>query len=93
MALLVKLTSPGPVFYYQERVGLDNKKFKMIKFRTMVVQAKTQSETTWTVQNDPRVTSVGRILRKLSLDETPQFLTFYLGICQLLGPDRNALIL
>ncbi|EKR27144.1 undecaprenyl-phosphate glucose phosphotransferase [Leptospira interrogans serovar Bataviae str. L1111] len=86
MALLVKLTSPGPVFYYQERVGLDNKKFKMIKFRTMVVQAKTQSETTWTVQNDPRVTSVGRILRKLSLDETPQFFNVLFGDMSVVGP-------
>lgn len=74
------------MFYYQERVGLDNKKFKMIKFRTMVVQAKTQSETTWTVQNDPRVTSVGRILRKLSLDETPQFFNVLFGDMSVVGP-------
>ncbi|UYM83792.2 undecaprenyl-phosphate glucose phosphotransferase [Leptospira borgpetersenii] len=86
MALLVKLTSRGPVFYYQERVGLDNRKFKMIKFRTMVVQAKSQSETTWTVQNDPRVTSVGKILRKLSLDETPQFFNVLFGDMSVVGP-------
>ncbi|EMJ94921.1 undecaprenyl-phosphate glucose phosphotransferase [Leptospira alstonii] len=86
MALLVKLTSRGPVFYYQERVGLDNRKFKMIKFRTMVVQAKNQSETTWTVQNDPRVTSVGKILRKLSLDETPQFFNVLFGDMSVVGP-------
>lgn len=86
MALLVKLTSSGPVFYYQERVGLDNKKFNMIKFRTMVVQAKSQSETTWTIQNDPRVTSVGKILRKLSLDETPQFFNVLFGDMSVVGP-------
>lgn len=86
MALLVKLTSRGPVFYYQERVGLDHRKFKMIKFRTMVVQAKSQSETTWTVQNDPRVTSVGKILRKLSLDETPQFFNVLFGDMSVVGP-------
>ncbi|MDL5244561.1 undecaprenyl-phosphate glucose phosphotransferase [Leptospira weilii] len=86
MALLVKLTSRGPVFYYQERVGLDNRKFEMIKFRTMVVQAKSQSETTWTVQNDPRVTSVGKILRKLSLDETPQFFNVLFGDMSVVGP-------
>lgn len=86
MTLLIKLTSSGPVFYYQERVGLDNKQFKMIKFRTMVVQAKTQSETTWTVQNDPRVTRVGKILRKLSLDETPQFFNVLFGDMSVVGP-------
>ncbi|PJZ56590.1 undecaprenyl-phosphate glucose phosphotransferase [Leptospira barantonii] len=86
MALLVKLTSRGPVFYYQERVGLDNKKFNMIKFRTMVVQAKSQSETTWTIQNDPRVTTVGKILRKLSLDETPQFFNVLFGDMSVVGP-------
>lgn len=86
MALLIKLTSSGPVFYYQERVGLDNKKFNMIKFRTMVVQAKSQSETTWTIQNDPRVTSVGKILRKLSLDETPQFFNVLFGDMSVVGP-------
>lgn len=86
MALLVKLTSSGPVFYYQERVGLDHKKFKMIKFRTMVVQTQNQSETTWTVQNDPRVTGVGRILRKLSLDETPQFFNVLFGDMSVVGP-------
>src|SRR5690606_16832418 len=71
MALIIKLTSPGPIFHKQERVGLDNKKFQMLKFRTMFVQEKKDSDTKWTVENDPRVTKIGGILRKLSLDETP----------------------
>lgn len=86
MALLVKLSSRGPVFYLQERVGLDNKSFKMLKFRSMVVQEKSKSETTWTVQNDPRVTTIGKILRKTSLDETPQFFNVLLGDMSVVGP-------
>ncbi len=86
MAVLIKLSSRGPVFYPQERVGLDNKSFKMYKFRSMVVQEKSKSETTWTVQNDPRVTGIGRILRKTSLDETPQFFNVLLGDMSVVGP-------
>ncbi|PKA15085.1 undecaprenyl-phosphate glucose phosphotransferase [Leptospira haakeii] len=86
IALLIKLTSRGPVFYHQERVGLDNKSFKMLKFRSMVVQTKSQSETTWTVQNDPRVTGIGKILRKTSLDEIPQFFNVLLGDMSVVGP-------
>ncbi|GBF41984.1 bifunctional glycosyl transferase/glycosylepimerase [Leptospira ellinghausenii] len=86
IALLVKLTSNGPIFYKQERVGLDNKVFGMIKFRSMVVQAKEKSDTLWTVKDDPRVTPVGAILRKLSLDETPQFFNVLLGDMSVVGP-------
>ncbi|TGJ99375.1 undecaprenyl-phosphate glucose phosphotransferase [Leptospira semungkisensis] len=86
LAALIKLSSRGPVFYYQERVGLDNKSFKMIKFRSMVVQEKSKSETTWTIQNDPRVTTIGRILRKTSLDEIPQFFNVLLGDMSVVGP-------
>ncbi|TGK19234.1 undecaprenyl-phosphate glucose phosphotransferase [Leptospira fluminis] len=86
LAILVKLTSEGPVFYMQERVGLDNKSFRMIKFRSMVVQEKSRSETTWTVQNDPRVTKIGKIMRKTSLDETPQFFNVLLGDMSVVGP-------
>ncbi|EQA37699.1 undecaprenyl-phosphate glucose phosphotransferase [Leptospira inadai serovar Lyme str. 10] len=86
LATLIKLTSKGPVFYFQDRVGLDNKSFRMIKFRSMVVQEKGQSETTWTVQNDPRVTKIGRIMRKTSLDETPQFFNVLIGDMSVVGP-------
>jgi Undecaprenyl-phosphate glucose phosphotransferase len=84
--LLVKLTSKGPIFIFQERVGLDNKKFNMIKFRTMLVQEKKDSDTKWTVKDDPRITSIGFILRKLSLDETPQFFNVLKGNMSVVGP-------
>jgi Undecaprenyl-phosphate glucose phosphotransferase len=86
IALLVKITSNGPVFIKQERVGLDNKKFNMIKFRSMYVQQKSESDTKWTIKNDPRVTPIGGILRKLSLDETPQFFNVLLGDMSVVGP-------
>ncbi|WCL48007.1 undecaprenyl-phosphate glucose phosphotransferase [Leptospira sp. GIMC2001] len=86
MAALIKITSPGPIFYKQERVGLDNKKFQMLKFRTMEVQEKKDSDTKWTVENDPRVTKIGAILRKLSLDETPQFINVLIGNMSVVGP-------
>ncbi len=86
VALLVKATSKGPVFFLQERVGLDNKVFKMLKFRTMKVQDAQASATVWTTKNDPRVTAIGRILRKTSLDEIPQFLNILLGQMSVVGP-------
>jgi Undecaprenyl-phosphate glucose phosphotransferase len=86
IALLVKLSSKGPIFIYQERVGLDNKKFQMIKFRSMLVQEKSESDTKWTIKNDPRITPIGSILRKLSLDETPQFFNALIGDMSVVGP-------
>ncbi|MCW7459448.1 undecaprenyl-phosphate glucose phosphotransferase [Leptospira bandrabouensis] len=86
IALLVKFTSKGPIFYKQERVGLDNKVFGMLKFRSMIVQTKEKSDTLWTVKDDPRVTVVGSVLRKLSLDETPQFFNVLLGDMSVVGP-------
>lgn len=86
IAILIKLTSKGPVFYKQERVGLDNKSFYMLKFRTMMVQEKQESDTKWTVPNDPRVTKIGATLRKLSLDETPQFFNVLMGSMSVVGP-------
>jgi Undecaprenyl-phosphate glucose phosphotransferase len=86
IALLVKFSSKGPIFIYQERVGLDNKKFQMIKFRSMLVQEKKDSDTKWTVKNDPRITFIGSILRKLSLDETPQFFNSFIGDMSVVGP-------
>ncbi|TGN18591.1 undecaprenyl-phosphate glucose phosphotransferase [Leptospira idonii] len=86
IALLVKLSSKGPVFYRQDRIGLDNKVFGMMKFRSMVVQEKQQSDTIWTTKDDPRVTKIGSILRKLSLDETPQFFNVLLGDMSVVGP-------
>jgi len=86
ISLLIKLTSRGPVFFRQERVGLNNKTFMLIKFRTMKVQKTEDSDTIWTKDRDPRVTAVGRILRKLSLDETPQFFNVLAGSMSVVGP-------
>ncbi len=86
IALLIKLTSKGPVLFRQERVGLNNKTFKLLKFRTMYVQKPGDSDTIWTKSNDPRVTPVGRILRKLSLDEIPQFFNVLSGEMSVVGP-------
>ncbi len=102
VAVLIKLTSPGPVFFVQTRVGLDRrdpvigrgngrrlldlggKPFRIYKFRTMFVQKK--AEQVWASQHDPRVTSVGRVLRKYRLDELPQLFNVLLGDMNIVGP-------
>lgn len=73
-ALLIKITSPGPVLFSQERIGLHNRPFKMYKFRSMEVQDPGRERSQWTTPHDPRVTPVGRFIRKTSIDEMPQFL-------------------
>ena len=85
-AILVKATSPGPVIFKQERVGLHNKPFYMSKFRTMELQKPSQEKKAWTVKDDPRVTKVGKVLRKTSLDELPQFFNILAGEMSLVGP-------
>ena len=85
-AILVKLTDGGPIIYSQERVGLHNKPFKMYKFRSMAVQKPSEEKSKWTTQNDPRVTGVGRFIRKTSIDETPQFFNVLKGNMSLVGP-------
>ncbi len=85
-ALLIKLTSPGPVIFRQERVGLHNKPFYMYKFRTMERQVPGEEKKAWTVRNDPRVTPVGRFLRRTSLDELPQLFNILRGDMSLVGP-------
>ncbi len=85
-ALLIKLTSPGPVIFCQERVGLHNRPFKMYKFRSMEVQAPTEEKSKWTTPHDPRVTPVGRFIRKTSIDEMPQFFNVLKGDMSLVGP-------
>ena len=85
-AILVKCSSPGPVIFKQERVGLHNKPFKMYKFRTMELQKPSQEQKAWTVKDDPRVTKVGKILRKTSLDERPQLFNILVGEMSLVGP-------
>ena len=85
-AILVKATSSGPLIFKQERVGLHNKPFQMYKFRTMYVQTEEEERKGWTQKNDPRVTSVGRFLRKTSLDEFPQLFNVLKGDMSLVGP-------
>lgn len=85
-AVLIKLTSPGPLLFKQERVGLHNKPFMMYKFRSMVVQTESVEKKAWTTKDDPRVTWIGRIIRKTSIDEMPQFFNILKGDMSLVGP-------
>lgn len=85
-AVMVKLTSDGPIFYRQERVGLNRKPFMMLKFRSMVVQSKDEEKDKWTVKNDPRKTKWGSFMRKTSIDELPQFFNVLLGDMSVVGP-------
>jgi exopolysaccharide biosynthesis polyprenyl glycosylphosphotransferase len=86
VAVLIKLTSRGPVFYRQERMGLDGRCFRMIKFRTMVRDAEVESGPVMSRPGDPRMTKVGRLLRKLSIDEFPQLINVLKGEMSLIGP-------
>jgi lipopolysaccharide/colanic/teichoic acid biosynthesis glycosyltransferase len=95
VAVAIKLTSPGPVLYRQTRIGRNGRPFEMIKFRTMVKNADSrkrellqlnETEGLFKIANDPRVTSVGRLLRRSSLDELPQFWNVIRGEMSLVGP-------
>lgn len=87
IALLIKLTSKGPVFFKQERLGKDGKTFKILKFRTMVVNAeKIGDGLSVKSENDNRITNIGKILRATSLDELPQLFNVILGQMSLVGP-------
>ena len=84
-ALLVKLDSPGPIFYIQERMGLDARPFKMIKFRSMRMDAET-SGPGWTTPDDPRRTKLGSLMRRFNIDELPQLVNVLIGDMSLVGP-------
>jgi Undecaprenyl-phosphate glucose phosphotransferase len=84
ITLAIRIESRGPVFFLQERVGMDRRPFWMVKFRTM--RADAEQIATWTTPNDPRVTRVGRILRRTSLDELPQLINVLLGDMSMVGP-------
>jgi Undecaprenyl-phosphate glucose phosphotransferase len=86
IAALVKLTSPGPVFYRQERCGLNGRTFRMLKFRSMAVNAEQQTGAVWAVKNDSRRTWLGAFLRSTSLDELPQLFNVLRGDMSLVGP-------
>jgi Undecaprenyl-phosphate glucose phosphotransferase len=86
LAALVKWTSPGPVFYEQERMGLDGKAFTVYKFRSMFADAEETTGPIWARQNDPRITPVGRWLRRFDLDELPQLWNVLRGDMSIVGP-------
>jgi polysaccharide biosynthesis protein PslA len=90
IALLIRLDSPGPVFFVQERFGFNNRTVRIMKFRTMYVDQGDPSGAQRTLRNDPRVTRVGRILRAFSLDELPQLLNVLRGEMSLVGPRAHA---
>ncbi|HUW97026.1 MAG TPA: undecaprenyl-phosphate glucose phosphotransferase [Anaerolineae bacterium] len=85
-ALLIKLNSPGSPFYTQERMGLDEKPFQMVKFRSMREGAENETGPVWAVKGDPRRTRLGAFIRRHSLDELPQFINVFLGEMSLVGP-------
>jgi len=86
IATMIRLTSPGPIFFRQQRVGLNGKPFDMLKFRTMHESPKHESDTVWTTASDSRRTLFGSILRKTSLDELPQFINVLNGDMSVVGP-------
>jgi lipopolysaccharide/colanic/teichoic acid biosynthesis glycosyltransferase len=84
-AIMVKVTSQGPIFFLQERIGMNNRPFQIIKFRTMYVNSEANGPQL-SSSNDPRITKVGRFMRKTRLDEFPQFINVILGHMSLVGP-------
>jgi exopolysaccharide biosynthesis polyprenyl glycosylphosphotransferase len=86
VALVVRLTSPGPILYRQIRVGMDGVSFTLYKFRSMRADAEAQSGAVWASKDDPRVTRVGRFLRKFRVDELPQLFNVLKGEMSIVGP-------
>jgi exopolysaccharide biosynthesis polyprenyl glycosylphosphotransferase len=86
LTVLVKLTSKGPVFYPQERLSLAGKKFHMLKFRSMVENAEAKTGVVFASKNDQRITTIGKLMRKFSLDELPQFINVLKGDMSIVGP-------
>jgi len=86
LAAIVKLTSKGPAFFTQVRVGKDGRLFNMIKLRSMRVHAENETGPVWAKKDDPRITTVGHVMRKTHLDETPQLINVLMGDMSLIGP-------
>ena len=86
LGLMIKATSKGTVFFKQKRIGANNIEFDIYKFRSMTVQNPTDSDTIWTTENDKRITSIGRFMRKTNLDELPQLWNVFIGNMSLVGP-------
>jgi len=91
IAVMVKLSSPGPVFFRQKRKGIDGNQFEIYKFRSMKVHAETAGKITQATRRDPRITAVGAFLRRTSLDELPQFINVLRGEMSVVGPRPHAL--
>jgi lipopolysaccharide/colanic/teichoic acid biosynthesis glycosyltransferase len=97
IGLLIKLDSGGPVLYRQARLGIDGEVFRLVKFRTMVRDAESEKGAVWASKNDPRVTRIGRVLRRLYIDEFPQWWNVMRGQMSVVGPrperpEMNSLI-
>ncbi|GAB61051.1 MAG: undecaprenyl-phosphate glucose phosphotransferase [Candidatus Jettenia sp.] len=86
IAVMIKLTSEGPVLFKQERMGMDGKTFHILKFRTMLINAEQVTGPVWTKEDDPRRTRIGKLLRMTSLDELPQFFNVLKGDMSIVGP-------
>jgi Undecaprenyl-phosphate glucose phosphotransferase len=86
VTILIKLDSPGPVFYAQERMGLDANPFMMLKFRSMKPDAEAETGPVWATEDDPRKTRIGAFIRRFSIDEFPQFINVLVGDMSLVGP-------
>ena len=86
LPLLIKLTSPGPVFYRQVRTGFCGRPFTMWKFRSMVVDAEREGRALWSMERDPRVTRIGAVMREVRLDELPQLFNIVRGDMNFVGP-------
>jgi exopolysaccharide biosynthesis polyprenyl glycosylphosphotransferase len=85
-AFAIKIDSPGSVFFKQARCGIDGELFKMIKFRSMYHDAEKHSGPVWSTKNDPRITNIGRIIRRVRIDEIPQMINVLKGEMSLVGP-------
>src|SRR6185312_4380966 len=90
VAIAIKLTSHGPVFFRQPRLGLNGKPFNVYKFRSMIVHQE-KDKVTQATKEDPRITKIGRFLRRTSLDELPQFINVLRGEMSVVGPRPHAL--
>lgn len=86
LAIIIKTTSSGPIFFKQQRIGINNVEFDMYKFRSMTTQPEKDSDTVWTTSSDSRVTGIGRFMRKTNLDELPQFWNVLIGDMSVVGP-------
>lgn len=92
-ALLVKIDSKGPAFYSQYRLGLDGKEFKLYKLRSMKIDSESETGAIWAGKNDPRITKIGKFIRKTRIDELPQFLNVFAGQMSIIGPRPERKIL